>query len=259
MGGSSLEPFDILVAIDTSASTRVASGLDIDGDGEIGETSIAFRSRVPDLAADDWSSDPDDSILAAEVGAVCAWLGRDRSRNYRVGLLTFAGAVDPRTREQLGDPTLDAEVVVPLTDRVEDLTAGLAAILERGGSGATNFTAALDLATRELGSDASALSEVRTPARRIVLLITDGAPTLPVGKGTVMDQADIELAIEAAGKAGALGIRIHTYAVGPGAITYPTAVVRIAEVSGGRFLPLVSPARIFSHFGTALSDQEGGE
>ena len=197
--------------------------------------------------------------MAAEIGAVCTWLGRNRNTNYRVGILTFAGALDSDTKEYLGDPALDAEMVAPLTDRVEDLATALTAILIRGSSGATNFTAALDLATRELASDVTAVSEVRPSARKVVLFITDGAPTLPVGKGNVMDKADIELAIEAAEKAGALGIQIHTYAVGPGALMYPIAAVRIAEVSGGQFLPLVTPGRLFSHFGTVLDGSEYNE
>jgi len=59
--------FDVMLAIDVSHSTRFPSGADVDEDGETGfnphEELIAPGTFAPDVVC----SDPDDSILAAEL------------------------------------------------------------------------------------------------------------------------------------------------------------------------------------------------
>src|SRR5512145_2983962 len=59
--------FDVILVIDVSGSTKVASGADVDGDGELGFNPhfelVAPGAYPPDVV----STDPGDTILAAEV------------------------------------------------------------------------------------------------------------------------------------------------------------------------------------------------
>ena len=64
--------FDVMLVIDISGSTKVASGVDVDGDGEVG-INPQFELLPPGTyPADTVSTDPGDTILAAEVAAADA-------------------------------------------------------------------------------------------------------------------------------------------------------------------------------------------
>lgn len=77
-----------------------------------------------------------------------------------------------------------------------------------------------------------------------MLFLTDGKPTFPVGSGGVSDPGDSQAAVAAAQVARAAGITIHTYALGPIALTKPLALTEIARITLGAFLPLQKPADI---------------
>ena len=232
------QPFDIMFVIDASESTNAPSGADIDGDGEIGhrrgEGFLGIFGRIPLLP----NTDRGDSVLAAEVAAVRVLLDQLDPRTTRVGVVVFSG-----DRNSL---TPDAFTQVPLTTDHEKVHRGLDEILDIGPNGMTNMVSAVDLATVELLGLRSAYSERRPGARRIMLFLTDGRPTLPMLNSTIQNA---RMAIAKAVRAAKLGIRIDTYAIGKDALKEPIVVVEMARVTpGGVFTPIRNPRNLRSVF-----------
>src|SRR6266511_3534046 len=77
---------------------------------------------------------------------------------------------------------------------------------------------------------------------KLVQPLTHGFPSLPIGGGKRMTPEDINLTINAARLAGKAGIKVHVFALGEEALSYPTAAVGIAKESGGTYTPLLRPA-----------------
>ncbi len=91
--------FDVVIALDTSHSTRFPSGIDIDEDSEVGfnpNNELIAPGSYPD---DVVCSDPDDTILAAEVKAARYLVEVLSAGRTRVGVIAFSGDVDPKTGE----------------------------------------------------------------------------------------------------------------------------------------------------------------
>jgi hypothetical protein len=92
--------FDVMIAIDVSKSTRFPSGIDVDEDGDVGfnphEELIAPGTYHEDVVC----SDPDDSILSAEIQAARMLIDSLTAGRSRVGVLTFSGEVDLETGER---------------------------------------------------------------------------------------------------------------------------------------------------------------
>jgi hypothetical protein len=109
----------------------------------------------------------------------------------------------------------------------------------------TNMVSAVDLGTIELLGLRSAYSERREGARRIMLFLTDGRPTLPLLNSTIHNA---RMAIAKAVRAAKLGIRIDTYAIGKDALREPVVVVEIARVTRGVFTPILQPKNLRSIF-----------
>lgn len=234
--------FDVMLVIDVSGSTRNPSGVDVDGDGEVGlDPSLELIPGYPD---DVRNTDPGDSILEAEAAAARALLRGLDPKRVRVGLITFAGEVDPVSGERRSASQRDAWLEVPLTDDYAAVERGIAAVLARGPAGATNFAAGVRLAVTELAGLPGARSRRRPHAQPVILFLTDGVPSLPIGSGAVTDPGDVEAAISAAKLAQMAGIRINTYALGPHALTYPQAVTEMARVSLGTYTPVQNPGDI---------------
>ena len=224
------QAFDIVFVIDTSDSTAVPSGADIDGDGRVGqkrgEQFLSVLGNVLPLP----SSDDDDSVLAAEVAAVRVLLDQLDPRTTRVGVVYFSGDRDVLTP--------DAFTQVPLTSDYEKVHRGLDEILDMGPHGMTNMVSAVNLATVELLGTRSAYSERREGARRIMLFLTDGRPTLPIISSSL---ENARMAISKAHRARKHGIRIDTYAIGKDALREPVVVVEMARVTQGVFTPILHP------------------
>jgi hypothetical protein len=96
--GGEPSSFDVMIAIDVSESTRATSGADVDDDGQIGEDPHEGLYAGGEYPDDVWSTDPDDTILAAEVRAARALLESVDPKRVRVGLLTFSGESGSRDR-----------------------------------------------------------------------------------------------------------------------------------------------------------------
>ncbi|HEY8120579.1 MAG TPA: vWA domain-containing protein [Myxococcota bacterium] len=248
--------FDVMLVIDVSYSTRTASGGDIDGDGVVGVDPIAegLIGMFPD---DVRSTDLEDTILRAQVRAALTLLEDLDPRRVRVGVITFSGEVDPTTGMRLSETQRDAEVVIPLTGDYAAVRSALAGVVARGPHGATNFGAGILLAVTELSGLSSAKSQPRTGAKRVVLFLTDGLPTFPIGKGTVVDEGDEEFALRAADLANSVGISINTYALGPEALKYNRTTTEVARITGGVYTPVQSPDDVIALLaGTTFSNIE---
>ena len=102
--------FDVLIAIDVSHSTRYPSGIDVDEDEEIGfdphEELIAPGTYPEDVVC----SDPDDTILAAEIKAARYLVEVLSAGRTRVGIIAFSGEVDPKPGKQVSMDQKDAWV-----------------------------------------------------------------------------------------------------------------------------------------------------
>ena len=242
--GGEAQRYDVMLVIDVSWSTRTASGVDVDGDGEIGEDPHLGLFAPGEYADDVRSTDPDDTILHAEVRAAKALLeSLDPSRN-RVGIVTFSGEVDPETNTRVGPEQRDATLELALSHDFARARSVLDDIAARAPRGATNFAAGIRLATTELAGLSGAVSPPRPDARKVMLFLTDGIPSFPVGRADVSDPGDLEAAVNAARVAHTGGIRINSFALGPDALTKPKAATEVARVTLGTFTPLLEPGAI---------------
>lgn len=236
--------FDVMLVIDVSQSTKAASGVDVDGDGVLGVNPhnelLPPGSYPPDM----YSTDAEDSVLHAEVAAARALVSRLDPGRVRIGVITFAGEVDPTTGRRKRIDQEDAWLEMPLTDDFAAVDRTLQAVVARGARGATNFAAGLGLAIRELSGLSGAQSVHRPGARPIALFLTDGFPTLPAGKGNVSDPGDGEAAVRAADLAHKAGITVNTYALGSGALRYPEVVTEMARRTQGTYTPVQNPGDI---------------
>ena len=221
-------PLDLVLVLDVSRSTRLASGSDVDGDGETGEP----LGRLG-------STDPEDTVLHAEVAAARALLAGLPPRGVRLGLVTFSGASDRRTGLRLDPDQSDAWLRAPVGADRSHVAAALERILEEGPHGATNFEAGIRLASQALGEAGSS-----DGGRRALLFLTDGLPSFPVGRADISDPGDVGRARSAARDAAQGGIQIHVFALGPDALAQPDAAVDLARLTGGSFTALPEPARI---------------
>jgi len=245
-GGRPID-FDVMLVLDVSGSTKAASGVDVDGDGELGFNPhlelVAPGTYPPDLL----STDPGDSVLAAEVAAGRALLSALESEGrIRVGIVSFSGEMNPATGARSRFDQQDAWLDLPLTADRAQAHAALGNILARGPYGGTNFAAGLRLAVTELAGLSGARSEPRPMAKKVVLFLTDGLPTFPIGSGSVADAGDTEAALNAARLAHKARVTVNTYALGPNALTNPIAATEVARITLGTFLPVQNPGDIIS-------------
>jgi len=231
------QTFDIVFVIDTSHSTAEPGGADIDGDGKVGQKRGGAIGGIFGRVLPIPSSDRGDSILAAEVQAVRTLLGQLDPRTTRVGIVSFSGDQDPITN--------DAFTEAALTSDYKKVEKALRGILRRGSQGSTNMVSGINVAMIELLGTQSAYSEPREGARRIVMFMTDGLPTLPIQNAQLQNS---KMAIESATRARKFDIRVDTYALGPEALGEPLVTVEMAAVTGGIFTPVVRPADLHTVF-----------
>lgn len=229
------QTFDIVFAIDVSESTASPSGADIDGDGQTGgRRTPAWLGILGHMLP---ITDRDDTILAAEIAAADALLEQLDPRSTRVGLVAFSGDSDPMTP--------DAYTEVPLTTDYDKVRRGLDRLLDDGSNGMTNMVAGVTTAIIELLGTDSAYSEKREGARRVILFLTDGLPTLPYEQSR---RLNARAAIDRAKKAKRANIRIDTFAIGEEALDEPISAVEMARVTDGVFTPVRDPRNLEAIF-----------
>ncbi|HET9549852.1 MAG TPA: VWA domain-containing protein, partial [Candidatus Binatia bacterium] len=168
---------------------------------------------------------PRNSILAAEVAAARRLLLQLNRDTTRVGVLTFSE---------------NAKLLQPLTQDFEQVRRILAEVLRAGPYGGTNMVEGIRMGITELMGLGT--SEKRTDAIKVQFLLTDGFPSLPIGGGKRMAPEDVSLTINAARLAGKAGIKVHVFALGDEALSYPRAAMGIAKESGGTYTPVMRPA-----------------
>ena len=186
---------DVVIVIDVSGSTAIASGVDVDEDGTLGRQRRRrenWRNFNPRFL----SSDPGDTVLAAELVAtrrLVELLDPDRTR---IGIVAFADGA--RILAPLGSDRGRIETVL------HDLEEGF-------GSGATDMGRAIARGTEALLAGQTPAGEAPgARARRMTLLVlSDGWPTAPVSP-----ELAARAALDAAGAAAQSGIRIEAFGLG---------------------------------------------
>ena len=233
--------FDLMLVLDVSGSTAYPSGLDIDGDGELGRRGdpplVAVMPQVK-------NTDPDDSVLAAEVAGGLRLLEELDPRRVRIGVVSFSGEIDPATGRRLSPNQVDAQLEQPLTDDFALVARALEVVKLRGAHGGTNMEAGLKLALRELAGLSGARSQPRRGVKRVILFLTDGKPSLPFGLANVEDPEDIEAVVAASRLAKVAAVSVNVFGLGPSAIDFPVAATEMARVSGGLYTPVRRPGDI---------------
>ena len=231
--------FDIIIVIDTSGSTNDPTGVDVDGDGVVG---TPLRGASP-VSPNFGSTDPGDSILAAEVAAAGRLLDGLDPRSTRVGLVTFAGQLVMTQRGYLSTTRVHRAAITeePLSFAYKRIRLALADVRERGAHGMTHMAAGVDQASVELLGLTGSLSRADPDTEKIILFFTDGAPTLPHWDSEV---GNVSAVLQSAQRARRAGVRIHSFAIGPEALEGPISTVEMAAITDGLFTPVRHPGRL---------------
>jgi len=226
---------DIVFVIDISGSTSMYAGVDFGDLSQVPDNSGSIGFGRPQFSIGGFGvghppfRNLRNSILAAEVGAARRLLLQLNSQTTRIGVVTFSEG---------------AKVVQPLINDFERVRRVLDDILRAGPYGGTNMAEGIRTAITELiGIGAS---EKRTDAVRVEFLLTDGFPTMPIGGGRQVTEEDTNFAINAARLAGKAGIKVHVFALGEEALSYPRAAVGIAKESGGIYTPVSRAADVLA-------------
>jgi hypothetical protein len=226
---SHLRRFDVAVVIDTSGSTMGPSGADINGNGAVGVgVPVAIGAGLGELR----SSDPGDSILAAEVAAARRLLALVDRRITRVALVTFSGLSPGTPVGQVHGRA--ARTRQPLSEDYAVIERALDRILAEDPAGGTNMAAGIERAMVELLGLDGALSSPDPDSRKLVLFFTDGQPTRPYET----PEANVRAVLEAAAQARLATLRIYSFALGPEALDGPIASLDMATLTGGAFVPV---------------------
>jgi Mg-chelatase subunit ChlD len=224
---------DVVFAIDVSGSTGAPSGADVNGNGVVGAPPTLQGEGFLSLG----STDPGDSVLAAEIAAMRRLLARLDPRRTRVGVVTFAGQA-LESGALVDDPALTE---IALGSDYASVQSALDRVLARGANGATHMAAGVDRATVEVLGTRRAYSKGDPASEKVLVLLSDGKPTLPEPGD---DAANVEAVLQAGLRARRAKIRAFTYAVGSEALESPLALLELAGFTGGRFTPVRDPARL---------------
>src|SRR5918992_6079004 len=224
---------DIMLVLDASGSTAQYAGIDLGGMDQLPDTGSGVvtpqifiggmsvgRPSVRNLRS---------SILAAEVVAARRLLTQLNPQTTRVGVVTFGER---------------AKLLQPLTHEFDRVRMALDDAYKAGPYGGTNMVEGIRTGITELMGFGS--SEKKTDAIKVEFLLTDGFPTMPIGGGQRATPQDTDLAINAARLAGRAGIKVHVFALGEEALSYPRAAVGIAKESGGTYTPVSRAADVLA-------------
>jgi hypothetical protein len=242
---------DVVIVLDTSLSTIDTSGADINGNGIVGRPLVGQAGPI----FDEHSSDPGDSVLAAEIAAARLLLRGLDPRRTRLAVVTFSGETsDAHAGGKAGERPEAASTIQPLTSDHVLIDRALSGVLGRKPSGSTHMAAGVDQATRELVVPAEA--STHPGSQKVVVFFTDGQPTLPYGPA--FERENVLAVFDAADRAARADVRIHSFAIGSDALEGPVAAVEMAARTGGSFTPVPRPGALVElmhdvHF-TSLSD-----
>jgi hypothetical protein len=238
--------YDVMIVIDVSKSTELPSGVDVDGDGVFGVNPTLELLPQGSFPEGTVNTDPGGSVFEAELVAARALIESLDPSRVRIGVVSFSGDVDPASGRRRSESQQDAAVEAPLASGPAAALAALEAVRARGPHGATNFAAGLRLAITELSGLTGAQSAARTDAKKVILFLTDGVPSLPFGRGDETDPGDVDAALAAARLADTAGIKINVYAIGPGALGDPKAATGVAKATRGAYTAVRNPGDIIA-------------
>jgi hypothetical protein len=207
---------DVAIAIDLSASTWEPTGTDVDRDKVTG---TVFPTRLPGDVTPRMT-DPDDSIVAAQLAAARRFVLQLDAAATRMGIVAFAGS--ERVLARVGAPR-------------DELLAALEGLASRPLAGGTYFYGGLMAAVDAL----EAAPPREEPRQRSILLLSDGIPNEPPPASTAE-----KAALRAAHNAARAGIRIYAFALGPEVIRHPEVFRTLTETSGGELLLVEQPAEV---------------
>ncbi len=231
-------PLDVAVVIDASRSTRNPTESDIDGDGVVGRF------------ADSVMTDPDDTLLSAQVAGVRSLLHAASGPGRRFAIVSFSGRFRFGPRAPPDGLVLRAQAVVhsELTEDLGSLEVALNQILEKGSFGTTDFAAGLRKALRAL----SEAAPPGVPNRRIVLFLSDATTPLVPRPNEKMLRIDPLIQV-AALRAIDAGVRVHTFGLGEAAAAPPPHVLsQIAGATGGTYRGVSDPVALHCYLLHAL-------
>jgi hypothetical protein len=205
---------DVVIAIDRSASTFSASGVDVDGDGAIGTNLGISQGRI-------LISDPDDTIALALLAAARRLIDRLDSTSTRMGIVTFARNERVLARVGAGQDNL-LQVLDELGTRPD--------------KGGTYFYGAIMAAIKVLEQAPMDEGENR---QRSIILLSDGLPNTPAP-----NSAAEKAAVRASQHAARARVRIYSFALGPEVASRPKVFLDMAEANGGELLIVETPGEI---------------
>jgi Mg-chelatase subunit ChlD len=216
--------FDVVVVIDTSGSTKVPASLG----AAAGSTGV-----LTGPISLSWGGP---TILHAEVTAARRFVDSADRATTRIGVVTFseAGAGRPDS----------AWVEQTLTQDYDAVRRALERVGQREPFGGTDMVAGMRLAIRELRGLDGAQSPSRPDARKVVMFMTDGFPTLPYPSNNVIDPRNVGVALDAARLAARGSIVVHTFCLGKEALSAPTFCRDAARITGGKYHPVERPGDI---------------
>lgn len=217
---------DVAIVVDLSTSTRLPSGVDVNGNGHVGKSAPEIREDYwGDGSPEKLCDDDGDTIAAAEIAAVRRLLKLLDAAHSRVALIAF------------GDK---AELVAPLDSSRTQLAAALDMLDHKHGwYGGTNYADAIEVALNALQSAAPV---GKTERKRSILFLSDGYPTMPQP-----EPLPAKAAIEAAKRAGAAGAHLHSFALGPEAVRGRDILSVMSKLADGSLTEIDRPGDVLFH------------
>jgi len=215
--------FDVFVVVDASGSTGACTGVDVDGDTIVGETTMSGVD----------CSDRGDSIYQAEVEAVARLVDVLDLSRARIGIISFS------------DPNFH-RLILGLTDDAVLINAAVDFLRTRFPFGSTDFEGAQDLTRIQFLISGD-------PTRAwMILFLSDGSPTWPEPPTCCLPTTagDTRASIEAAQRVGGAGIVMHTYAVG--AQANRNILRAMANHTGGQFFAFNNPGDVVDILPTSV-------
>jgi Mg-chelatase subunit ChlD len=216
--------FDVVLVIDTSGSTRMPAAL---GDSPIPGILIGPFDKP--------GGGP--SILEAELTGARRFVEVADRASTRIGVVTFSESIG-------GRPPGNAWVEQPLTTDYQAVGRTLDRVRQRGPNGGTDMAAGLRLAIQELHALQGATSQARPGARKVVLFLTDGYPTLPYPSPSRLDPRNVGATLDVARLAARGDIVVHTFCLGPEALAAPVVCRDAARITGGTYQPVQRAADV---------------
>jgi hypothetical protein len=229
-GFAELFESDVVIVLDLSNSSMLASGIDLDEDGVVGEDHRWLTARIAGRGTTGtkadrvpmhrWTSDSDDTVAMAELEAAHSIIAGLWSRQNRIGIVTYDDTA--RVRVRVGEPRLAGAAI----DRIR---------VPREWN-ETDVSAALLVAQDLLESPEL---QVEPRRDRAILLFTDGSPTRPGTESFARARAR-----RVAADAAAAGIRIYVLSFGNLDERRARFVVELAQAAKGLLVPVRDPKRL---------------